>query len=149
MRSVAGLLLAVWLLPASPAAAAPALSARQKQEYDALGYDPRKVKAVFDQLKRVFARQDLDGFARLAAFPLTIHRKADDAVVVKDAPELKKYRALVFSPHNRAVVKAQSFTTLSLRDEGAMVGEEILISGACSDGGDKPCAYAVTALYAP
>jgi hypothetical protein len=45
------------------------------------------------------------------------------------------------------VVKAQTFQALLLKDEGAAVGKgEFLISGTCTDGGDKPCEYGVTAV---
>jgi hypothetical protein len=152
VKPFAVLLLSVLL--AGPVAAAeksprlPALSARQKQEYDALGYDPRKVHAVFTQLKAAFARKDFDAFARLVTFPLTINRPNAAAITVKDGQELKQQRALVFSPAIAAAVKRQAFQQLALRDEGALVGGVLLISGACTDGGDAPCAYGIVAVTA-
>jgi hypothetical protein len=143
------------MLLAAPAAAAdkgprlPALTARQRQEYDALGYDPKKVYAVFTKLKQAFARKDFDAFSRLVTFPLAINRKNAAPVSARDAQELRQHRELVFGPEIAAIVKAQAFQTLSLRDEGAMVGDVLMISGACSDGGDKPCNYGVVSVNAP
>jgi hypothetical protein len=125
----------------------PPLTPRRKQEYDALGYDPRKVYLALSRLKQAFAHQDFQAFARLVTYPLPISRKSGAALTVQNAAELRPHEGLIFSAHNAAVVKAQAFQTLTLKDEGAAVGKgEFLISGACTDGGDKPCAYGVTAV---
>jgi hypothetical protein len=143
-----GLALATAAL-AEPTPRLPALSPRKKQEYDALGYDPGKVFVAFTQLKRAFARHDLDAFAKLCTFPLTISRKNGPSLTLEDARGLRGHKDLIFSPHNAQVVKAQSFATLSLRDEGAMVGDLFLISGACTDGDGKPCAYGILSVNVP
>ena len=125
----------------------PALSARRKQEYDALGYDPRKVFVALTRLKQAFARKDFEAFAKLVTYPLPINRKSGAALTVQNAEELRPHRELIFSAHNAAVVKGQAFQTLSLRDEGAAVGKgEFLIGGNCTDEPGKPCAYGVTAI---
>jgi len=125
----------------------PPLSARRQQEYEALGYDPKKVFAALGKLKQAFARKDFEAFARLCTYPLTVQRKSGAALTVEDADQLRPHKDLVFSAHNAAVVKGQAFQTLTLKDEGAAVGKgEFLISGNCTDGGDKPCAYGITAV---
>jgi hypothetical protein len=125
----------------------PPLSARRKQEYEALGYDPKKVYAALTRLKAAFAHKDFEAFARLATYPLPINRKSGAALTAQNAAELRPHRDLIFTAHNAAVVKAQAFQTLILKDEGAAVGKgEFLISGTCTDGGDKPCEYGVTAV---
>jgi hypothetical protein len=134
---------------AEPTPRLPALSPRKKQEYDALGYDPGKVFVAFTQLKRAFARNDLEAFAKLCTFPLTITRKNGPALTLQDPRELRAHKELIFSPRNARSVKAQSFATLSLRDEGAMVSDVFLISGACTDGDGKPCAYGVVSVNVP
>jgi hypothetical protein len=124
----------------------PPLPARRKQEYEALGYDPKKVFAALNRLKRAFARKDFEAFAKLVTYPVPVERKSG-SLTVQDAAELASHKELVFSAHNAAVVKAQTFQALTLKDEGAAVGKgEFLISGACTDGGDKPCEYGVTAI---
>jgi hypothetical protein len=125
----------------------PALSARRQQEYDALGYDPKKVFVALTRLKHAFARKDFEAFAALVTYPLPIQRKSGTPLTARNADELRPHRALIFSAHNAAVVKAQAFQGLGLRDEGAVVGKgEFLISGACTDGADGPCAYGITAV---
>jgi hypothetical protein len=125
----------------------PALPPRRKQEYEALGYDPSKVYLALVRLKQAFAHQDFQAFAALVTYPLPINRKSGAALTVQNAGELRRQKELIFSPHNAAVVKEQAFQTLTLKDEGAAVGKgEFLISGACTDGGDKPCQYGVTAI---
>jgi hypothetical protein len=125
----------------------PPLSARRKQEYEALGYDPKKVFIALGKLKQAFARKDFDAFTRLCTYPLPILRKSGASLTAENAEQMRPHKDLIFSPHNAAVVKAQSFQTLSLRDEGAAVGKgEFLISGNCTDGADKPCVYGVTAI---
>jgi len=151
---VKALVVALALLLASTAVAADkdsrlGLTARQRQEYDALGYDPKKVHEAFIKLKQAFAKRDFEAFARLVTFPLTINRKGAAPLSVKDPQELRHERALVFSPALAALVRAQSFPTLSLRDEGAMIGDAILISGTCADGGGVPCHYGVVAVTVP
>jgi hypothetical protein len=126
--------------------AMPPLPPRRKQEYEALGYDPKKVYAALERLKQAFARKDFDAFAKLVTYPVPIDRKSG-AVTIQNAAELAPQKELIFSAHNAAVVKAQTFQALTLKDEGAAVGKgEFLISGTCTDGGDKPCAYGVTAI---
>jgi hypothetical protein len=154
MRALGPLLLASVLTGGVPARAAekepamPALSARRQQEYDALGYDPKKVFAAFTRLKRAYARKDFEAFARLVTYPVTIERKAGP-VTIKDAAELTQHREALFSPRMAAAIKVQSFQSLTLKDEGAMVGRQFLISGACTDGGDRPCEYGITSISLP
>jgi hypothetical protein len=125
----------------------PPLTSRRKQEYDALGYDPKKVHAALTRLKQAFAHKDFEAFARLVTYPLPINRKSGAALTVQNAEELRPHKELIFSAHNAAVVKAQAFQTLTLKDEGAAVGNgEFLISGNCTDTPDKPCQYGVTAV---
>jgi hypothetical protein len=125
----------------------PPLSPRRQQEYEALGYDPKKVYVALQRLKRAFARKDFEAFAKLATYPLPINRKSGAALTAQSAAELRPHKDLIFSAHNAAVVKAQAFQTLTLKDEGAAVGQgEFLLSGNCTDGGDKPCEYGVTAV---
>ena len=125
----------------------PPLSARRKQEFDALGYDPKKVFIALGKLKQAFAHKDFEAFARLVTYPLPLQRKSGAALTVQNAGELQAHKDLIFSAHNAAVVKGQAFATLTLKDEGAVVGKgEFLISGSCTDGGDKPCNYGVTAI---
>jgi len=125
----------------------PPLSPRRKQEYEALGYDPRKVFVALQRLKQAFARKDFDAFAQLATYPLPIARKSGAPLTVQNAAELRPHKDLIFSAHNTALVKAQSFQNLLLKDEGAALGKgEFLLSGTCTDGGDKPCVYGVTAI---
>jgi hypothetical protein len=149
MLAVALVLFATAAVAAEKEPRLPALTARQRQEYDALGYDPKKVYEAFSKLKQAFARKDFEAFARLVTYPLTINRKGAPALAAKDAQELRQQKDLLFSPALAALVRAQSFQKLALRDEGAMVGEAILISGACSDGGDVPCHYGVVAVTVP
>ncbi|HXU82309.1 MAG TPA: hypothetical protein VN914_12995 [Polyangia bacterium] len=125
----------------------PPLPARRKQEYEALGYDPKKVFAALTRLKAAFAHKDFEAFAKLVTYPLPINRKSGGVVTVEKAADLRPHKELIFSAHNAAVVKAQTFQALLLKDEGAAVGKgEFLISGTCTDGGDKPCEYGVTAV---
>jgi hypothetical protein len=125
----------------------PPLSPRRKQEFEALGYDPKKVFAALAKLKQAFARKDFEAFARLVTYPLPINRKSGVPLTVENAEQLKAQKDLIFSAHNATVVKGQAFQTLTLKDEGAAVGKgEFLISGNCTDGGDKPCAYGITAV---
>jgi hypothetical protein len=125
----------------------PPLGARRKQEYEALGYDPKKVFIALGKLKQAFARKDFDAFARLCTYPLPVQRKSGAALTAENAEQLRPHKDLIFSAHNAAVVKTQAFATLTLKDEGAAVGKgEFLISGNCTDGGDKPCAYGITAV---
>jgi hypothetical protein len=127
--------------------AMPPLTPRRKQEYDALGYDPRKVFTALGKLKQAFARRDFDAFASLVTYPLPLNRKSGAVVTVQNAEELRPHKDLIFTPQNIALVKTQAFQTLTLKDEGAAVGKgEFLISGSCTDGGDKPCNYGVTAV---
>lgn len=137
-----------------PAAAAekeprmPRIASRRQQEYDALGYDARKVFVALTRLKRAFARKDFDAFARLATYPLTINRRSGP-VTVENAAQLAQHRALVFTTRHADLVKAQTFENLALKDEGAMVGDLFMISGTCTDGGDKPCEYGITTINVP
>jgi len=125
----------------------PPLSPRRQQEYEALGYDPKKVFAALGKLKQAFARKDFEAFARLVTYPVPINRKSGGALTVDSADQLRPHKDLIFSAHNATVVKTQAFQTLTLKDEGAAVGKgEFLISGNCTDGGDKPCAYGITAI---
>src|SRR5687768_15018371 len=125
----------------------PPLSPRRQQEYEALGYDPKKVFTALGKLKQAFARKDFDAFARLVTYPVPINRKSGGTQTVDSADQLRAHKDLIFSAHSAAVVKAQAFQTLTLKDDGAAVGKgEFLISGSCTDGGDKPCAYGVIAI---
>lgn len=128
----------------------PAISARRQQEFEALGYEPKKVFAAFDRLKRAFARKDFEAFSRLVTYPLTVNfRSKAGAATVADAAALAPYRDQIFAPRNLALVKAQSFQGLALEDEGAMVGNVFRISGTCTDGGEKPCEYGITVVNLP
>ena len=125
----------------------PPLSARRKQEFEALGYDPKKVFIALGKLKQAFAHKDFEAFARLVTYPVPLQRKSGAALTVERAEQLRPHKDLILSAHNAAVVKAQAFQTLTLKDEGAAVGKgEFLISGTCTDGGDKPCNYGITAI---
>lgn len=125
----------------------PPLPPRRQQEYEALGYDPKKVFAALNRLKQAFAHKDFEALAKLVTYPLPIQRKSGGALSVENAEQLRPHKDLIFSPHNAAVVKTQAFQTLTLKDEGAAVGKgEFLISGSCTDGADKPCHYGVTAI---
>jgi hypothetical protein len=127
--------------------AMPPLTPRRKQEYDALGYDPKKVFIALGKLKQAFARRDIEAFAKLVTYPLPITRKSGGALTVQNTEELRPHKDLIFTPQNIALVKSQAFGTLTLKDEGAVVGKgEFLISGSCTDGGDTPCNYGVTAI---
>jgi hypothetical protein len=130
------------------AAKMPPLPSEVQQTYDALGYDAKKVFEAFVELQRAFDKNDFDAFVRLASLPLRINRPGE-RLVIKNRAEIRRHRALIFSPHNAQVVKEQKFEALSLRDEGAMVGDgELWISGACTDTEKKPCHYGVTAVNA-
>jgi hypothetical protein len=125
----------------------PPLSPRRQQEYEALGYDPKKVFAALNRLKEAFARKDFDAFARLVTYPVPIQRKSGAPLMAENAGQLQPQKDLIFTARNAAVVKGQAFQTLTLKDEGAVVGKgEFLIAGNCTDGGDKPCSYGVTAI---
>jgi hypothetical protein len=125
----------------------PPLGPRRKQEYDALGYDPKKVFVALQRLKQAFAKKDFEAFAKLVTFPLPVQRKSGSPITVHNAEELRAQRELIFTAHNAAVVKAQSFTTLTLKDEGAAVGKgEFLLAGNCTDGPAQPCQYGVVQI---
>jgi len=125
----------------------PPLPPRRRQEYEALGYDPKKVYGALTKLKAAFAHKDFEAFAKLVTYPLPVQRRSGGTLTVQNAAELRAHKDLIFSAHNAAVVKAQAFQSLLLKDEGAAVGKgEFLISGSCTDGGDKPCEYGVTAV---
>jgi hypothetical protein len=143
-----GLLASVVPAQADKTPRMPAISSRRQQEYEALGYDPKKVFVAFDRCKRAFARKDFDAFARLVTYPLTINRKGGP-ITIPDGAALASYKDQIFAPRHVALVKAQSFQSLSLKDEGAMVGTLMMISGTCTDGGDKPCEYGVTVVNLP
>src|SRR4051812_45508001 len=122
----------------------PALSERRKQEYEALGYDPKKVFQALGRLKQAFAHRDFEAFAKLVIYPVPINRKSGTQVVAQNAEELRAQKDLLFPPHTAAVVKSQSFQPLLLKDEGAAVGKgEFLLSGTCTA---EPCAYGVTSI---
>ena len=155
-RALAVFVAAGCLTAATPTSAVermPSLRPRQQQEYEALGYDPKKVFDAFTRLQRAFARKDFESFVKLVAFPLRIDSSdGGPAAVVNSAQDLRPYRERIFSSHNATVVKTQKFEALSLKDEGAVVGKgEFWISGTCTDGEGKPCAYNVTlvTLVAP
>ena len=123
----------------------PALSSRRQQEYDALGYDPKKVFAAFIKLQRAFGKKDFDAFVKVVTFPLRITLPDGTAKSIERQDDLRVYRPLIFSAHNATVVRSQRFQSLSLRDEGVALGNgELWISGTCTDGEAQPCSYGVT-----
>jgi hypothetical protein len=71
----------------------PPLPARRKQEYEALGYDPKKVFAALTRLKAAFAHKDFEAFAKLVTYPLPINRKSGGVVTVEKAPTCARTRS--------------------------------------------------------
>jgi hypothetical protein len=93
-------------------------------------------KAFFEQIKKAVLADDVGAFSKMISYPLVIHL-SDKTVKLKNAEDVKKNSAIIFTAHLKSDVKNQSSDSLFKNWRGLMIGNGVIWFSQVRDHNNK------------